>query len=103
MPLVDSPTAQISSADSAVTPSRTLSYDPPLGLGTMRQRVPSQCSTSVCDVPATAPCEPTAQISSGASAVRPVRELKNALALGLATTFQRVPSQCSINVFCGCS
>ena len=59
----------------------------------MLQLVPSQCSTKVPEG-----LNPTAQTLFDAGAVTPVRLLP-CRSLGLETTLQVVPFQCSINVF----
>src|SRR6266571_1951966 len=93
----NSPTAQTSVVETAATASR-LSCVLALGLETMLQLVPSQCSISVCIRPPEVTNSPTAQMSLAETAVTPASSLVCVLALGLETTLQLVPSQCSIRV-----
>src|SRR5262249_41345593 len=71
---------------------------PGLGLATTLQLVPFQCSISVCPAPAALTKLPTAHTSVAETAAAAARLLKPVLALGLGTTLQLVPSQCSISV-----
>src|SRR5579859_418052 len=69
------------------------------GLGTRCQAVPFQCSISVCvTLPGPVRIQPTAQASRADVAATPVRKLKCLLSVGLGTSFQALPFQCSINV-----
>src|SRR6266702_4238344 len=94
------PTAQAELAESAATPDNKLSRLPTLGLETTSHWEPSQCSTNeaFC-MPLLPGCMcPTAQMSLAATAVTAVRALSEVPGLGLGTTLQLVPSQCSVSV-----
>src|SRR5947207_1261913 len=99
MPLVafwDSPTAQTSLVETAVTPSRKLVCVLGLGLATMLHCLPFQCSMKVCSTPLALKEVPTAQTSLGetaATAWSPVL----APVVGLFTTLHLWPFQCSIS------
>src|SRR5439155_4897493 len=87
----------------AETEARRLPSVPTLGLGTILQAVPFQCSTSVCprntlqSLPVQKP--PTAQASLGVRASTLRRTLWNEPALGLEMMLQVLPFQCSIKVW----
>ena len=91
--LLESPTAQASLEEVAVTAARKLPFVNG-GLGINLQRVPSQCSIteSKIELPG---WSPTAHTSWAEAAATPVRKLPFG-SLGLWTTLQLVPSQCSI-------
>ncbi len=93
----DLPTAQTSFAPAADTALRKLSPDG-LGLATMLQLDPSQCSTSVENPVAAWPQYPTAQTLFGLSATTPYNSLLASGTFGLGITLQVVPSQCTIRV-----
>src|SRR6266568_1516838 len=97
------PTAVTSVGDTACTLVRTFALRSPVligfGLGTTDQIVPSKCSTSVLTGELGATRSPTAQMSVGEVAEIDHRKLPVLLALGLATSFHEVPSQCSMSVF----
>src|SRR5439155_7763860 len=85
-------TAQTSFVETAATALRP--SDPVLGLGTMLQLVPFQCSISVWRSPLLVPWYPTAQTSFVETAATPLRSP----GVELGTTLQLVPSQCSTSV-----
>src|SRR6266540_2133643 len=92
------PTAQTSSAETAVTPVRKLFpfvVGKGFGLGTTLHEVPFQCSASVAFVTPTAP---TAQASVGDFAATPRRSLRSEPTFGLASTDHLAPFQCSVSV-----
>src|SRR6266571_357080 len=94
------PTAQAwPEAGSAAAPLR-VAAEPGLGLATMLQLVPSQCSMRVEGMPLVPFWDwPTAQMSVAETAATPNRGLARVPAgLGLGTTVQLVPSHCSISV-----
>src|SRR4051812_4088589 len=66
------PTAQISRAETAVTPASALVFEPGLGLATTLQWEPFQCSTKVL---LKVLLFPTAQISRAETAATEVRKL----------------------------
>src|SRR6266581_5573715 len=88
---MNSPTAQTSLAETAVTPFRKPTC---LGALTRRQLVPFQCSMSGGVAVLTFP---TAQTSVVETAATP-RRASFELALGLATALHAVPFQCSVSV-----
>src|SRR5580704_907900 len=77
-------------------------FGPTLGLGTTVQFVPSKCSISVSVAASagggTGVEKPTAHTSFGASASTPFNWFAPEPTLGVATTFQFVPSQCIARV-----
>src|SRR5438132_14254314 len=100
LPLIkDSPTAQISLAETTATLERLLSLDPIFGLETTFQLEPFQCSISVLMWLVVLGVEfPTAQTSLAETAATPVRTLSNP-GFGLETTFHVEPFQCSMIVW----
>src|SRR6266566_4888203 len=88
---MNSPTAQTSLVETAVTPFRKPAC---LGALTRRQLVPFQCSMSGGVAVLTFP---TAQTSVVETAATP-RRASFELALGLATALHAVPFQCSVSV-----
>src|SRR6266568_4741646 len=96
--LLNSPTAQTSLEETAVTPNRKLLPVPLFALVTTLQLVPFQCRVSVRGIFWALSNHPTAQTSFVAMAVTAWRTFMDTLGLGLATTLQLVPSQCSISV-----
>src|SRR5881227_601405 len=82
------------------TPVRMLLDMLRLGLGTIDQAVPSQCSVRVRGTVPLLNC-PTAQMSLGDLAATAARPLPFVPILGLGTTDQVVPSQCSVRVCMG--
>src|SRR5262249_59429728 len=103
VPLPLSPTAHTSLADTAATPLSPAPGPTPLGLATMLQAVPFQCSVRVWNtVPAPLVVwkSPAAQTSFAEMAVTPASRVFCALALGVVTTDQLRPVQCSVG---GCA
>src|SRR5216684_3380275 len=93
------PTAQTLLAVTTATPLKPLLKVPTLGLETTLQLVPFQCSISVCTALLMPPEEPTAQMSLAATTATPLKLFKpftELSTLGLDTTFQLVPFQCSV-------
>src|SRR5215472_7868329 len=96
------PTAHTSVAETAAAAARLLNPVLALGLATALQLVPFQCSIRVCVAPlALGRKSPTAQTSPAETAVTPFSSLFCVLALGLGTTLQLVPFQCSMRVWDG--
>src|SRR5437660_1114852 len=93
--LLESPTAQASLEEVAVTAARKLPFAN-LGLEITFQLVPSQCSITESKIERPG-WSPTAQTSRVEAAATPVRKLPFG-SLGLAITLQLAPSQCSIKV-----
>src|SRR5947209_20346346 len=96
MPLVafwDSPTAQMSVAETMATPKRRLASVLGLGLETALQLLPFHCSISV-----PLPLSPTAHTSLVENAATPKRSLNAPSGLGLGTMLHAVPSQCKVSV-----
>ena len=92
------PTAHTSSGAIAVTADSEFGNEPLFGLGTTVHAMPSQCSMSVLPG-APCPYPPTAQTSSAARAVTPLRSPPAGWpAFGLITRVHEVPSQCSMSV-----
>src|SRR6266508_810685 len=92
------PTAQTSSAETAVTPVRKLFpfvVGKGFGLGTTLHEVPFQCSASVAFVTPTAP---TAHASVVESAETAFNSLFKFPLLGLLRARHVAPSKCSISV-----
>src|SRR6266571_1442325 len=101
---VEDPTAQMSVAETTATPLKL--FKPfkevsMLGLETTFQLVPFQCSVSVSVTqPVLQELEyPTAQMSVAETTATPFNWFVEVPTLGLLTTFQLVPFQCSINVW----
>src|SRR2546425_786645 len=98
MPLVafwDSPTAQMSLAETMATPSRKLVCALGLGLATMLHCLPFQCSMRVCETPLALEEFPTAHTSlveTVATAWSSVPTVE-----GFFTTLHLWPFQCSIS------
>src|SRR5262249_19320466 len=100
------PTAQTSPVATAATPQRSLSCDEPpgLGLGTIVQRAPSQCSISVWSsgLPSWFPSRPTAHTSLAATALTEVSQFWSLLfplsGFGLRTRDQTFPLKRIVNV-----
>src|SRR2546422_379133 len=94
------PTAQrLEELGTRVTPKRKLSLDPTLGLETTCQLVPFQCSISVWPTPLLLAYPPAAQTLVAETApTLPRPMLPDPATLGLETTCQLVPFQCSISV-----
>src|SRR5262249_44039588 len=91
------PTAHTSLAETAAAAARLLNPVLALGLGTVLQLVPFQCSISVCVAPlGPGRKSPTAQTSLPETTVTPFSWLFCVLAAGLGTTLQLVPFQCSM-------
>src|SRR5207249_5514126 len=90
------PTAQMSLAETAVTPESSLSPDPRFGLVMMLQLVPFQCSISVWWVPLRLGEYPTAQMSLAETAVTPESSLSPDPRFGLVMMQQLLPFQWSI-------
>src|SRR6266566_3191229 len=96
MPLVafwDSPTAQMSVAETMATPKKRLASVLGLGLETTLQLLPFHCSISV-----PLPLSPTAHTSLVETAATPKRSLNAPSGLGLATMLHCLPFQCSMRV-----
>src|SRR6266571_442019 len=94
------PTVQTFVAVIPATPPKTVPVVPISRLLTTCQLVPFQCSVSVSK--AEAPVEdPTAQMSVAETTATPLKlfkPFKEVSMLGLETTFQLVPFQCSVSV-----
>src|SRR5258706_2066440 len=88
MALLNSPTAQTSLVEMAVTPLRTLRNALGLGLETTLHCVPFQCSVSVCVAPPETVISPTAQTSLAATTATEMSSLPVTPGLGLEITFQ---------------
>src|SRR6266571_3965946 len=98
---VEDPTAQMSVAETTATAPKPLPDIPTLGLETTLQLVPFQCSISVCLALLMPPEYPTAQMSVAETTATPLKlfkPFKEVSMLGLETTFQLVPFQCSVSV-----
>src|SRR6266581_5702685 len=97
MPLVafwDSPTAQMSLAETMATAKKRLASVLGLGLETTLQLLPFHCSISV-----PLPLSPTAHTSLVETAATPKRSLNAPSGLGLGTMLHAVPSQCKVSVW----
>src|SRR5580704_9284075 len=101
------PTIQTLPGEGTTPANRRSSRNVPfvgLGLGAMVHEFPSQCKSSVIwrPEPLAAKKEPNAQMSLGEFAVNPSKRFDWLTVfgptLGLGTTFQLVPSKCSISV-----
>jgi hypothetical protein len=92
------PTVQQSAALRQATPERLLVCEVVLGVGTMDQALPFQCSIKVCCrevFPLGTVAVPTAQQSEASTQATPERLLACGLLLGVGTTDQALPFQCS--------
>src|SRR5256886_3512971 len=90
------PTAHASSAEMAVTLSSAGTRGAP-GVGTLVQAAPSQCwVTGEWTAPVSA--SPTAQMSAGPEAETDSSNVNPPWTLGVCTTLQADPSQCSARV-----
>src|SRR5579884_3784105 len=94
------PTAQTSFEETAATLRNSLLIEPGLGLVTTLHFVPFQCSVNVCVTPAVLTWNPTAHTSLLETALTAYRVLSIVPGLGLVTTLQPVPFQCSVTVTC---
>src|SRR5215467_641668 len=95
----EEPTAQMSVAETTATPFNTFEEGSTLGLLTTLQLVPFHCSTSVTQlVVLQEEEEPTAQMSLAETTATPFNTFEEVPTLGLLTTLQLVPFQCSISV-----
>src|SRR5215469_6191855 len=92
------PTIQALTGDVTSTEYTKLSPVPPLGLGATFQALPFQCSARVRRLPVPLMYQPTAQALVAEVAATACRVLATVPALGLGTTFQIAPFQCSIRV-----
>src|SRR5690349_3341456 len=97
--LVSLPDAHTSLLASITTASRCVSAEPGLGVVAVVQAEPSQCcATDWAEVqPASAQERPTAHASLAERASTPRRSVRAEPGLGLVTTLQAEPSQCSMS------
>src|SRR5690242_2248008 len=95
--LEPNPTAQISVGATTAMASRPAPLGPGVGLDTIVQFVPFQCSTSGT-MPVGLGAFPTAQTSLAATTATPLRELEPMPVLGPGTTLHSLPFQCSVSV-----
>src|SRR6266699_380362 len=98
MPLVafwDSPTAQMSVAETMATPNRRLVCVLGLGLETVLHCLPFQCSMRVCETPLALEAFPTAHTSLVATAATACSSVPTVE--GFFTTLHLWPLQCSIS------
>src|SRR5437867_515703 len=98
---LEPPTAHISLADAAETPSKPACEPGPtgLGLGTTLHSVPSQCNTSVRLGPFMILYKPTAKTSLADTAATSRSSLLPRMeGLGLGTMLHSLPFQCSMSV-----
>jgi hypothetical protein len=94
------PTAQMSLAETTATEFNWFVEVPGLGLETTLQLVPFQCRVSVCKTPLLElSAYPTAQMSLAEATATEFNWFLNVPGLGLETTLQLVPFQCSISVW----
>src|SRR6266571_3247836 len=95
------PTVQTFVAVIPATPPKTVPVVPISRLLTTCQLVPFQCSISVSKALLMPPEYPTAQMSVAETTATPLKlfkPFKEVSMLGLETTFQLVPFQCSVSV-----
>jgi hypothetical protein len=88
----------MSLAETTATAFKLLPNFPTLGLETRLQLVPFHCSISVWKTPLELMEDPTAQMSVAETTATAFRTLSDVPTLGLETTFQLVPFQCSVRV-----
>src|SRR5579864_6640730 len=99
-PLSKPPTAQTSLAEVAATPTRMLLPEPGLGLLTMLQEVPFQCSMVVWLLPLLLRLVPTAQTLLSEIAVAPYSVLSKVPTLGIETVLHFPPFTVCWAKFC---